>query len=529
MVPWTDRLPKFEMDSDTPLQAVLVHTAETIRVRFFLDVLMDIKHPVMLVGNAGVGKTVIINDKLHSLSENFAVTNIPFNFYTTSEMLQKVLEKPLEKKAGRNYGPPGTKSMIYFIDDLNMPEVDEYGTVSPHTIIRQHLDYGHWYDRNRLTLKDIHNCQYLACMNPTSGSFTINPRLQRHFAVFAICFPGQEALTTVYSSILHQHYANAEQKFNVCVTKVTNSIVSATLSLHTKVAQVFLPTAVKFHYIFNLRDMSNIYQGLLFSTNECLTTASDVVRLWLHESHRVYGDKFTDDKDIDAFTKMQTDIVKKSVEELDESIVFDKPNIFCHFAGGIGEPKYMPIPDWQTLTKLLQEAQVAYNDIVAAMNLVLFEDAMNHVCRINRILELPRGNALLVGVGGSGKQSLSRLAAFISSLEVSQIQLKKGYGIPDLKKELAGLYLKSGMKNVGIMFLMTDAQVPNEYFLVLINDLLASGEVPDLFPDDEVENILAGVRNEVKGAGLIDTRENCWKFFIDRVRRQIKGNFEIFF
>ena len=45
-------------------------------------------------------------------------------------------------------------------------------------------------------------------MNPTSGSFTINPRLQRHFAVFAICFPGQEALTTIYSSILTQHYGN---------------------------------------------------------------------------------------------------------------------------------------------------------------------------------------------------------------------------------------------------------------------------------------------------------------------------------
>lgn len=279
-------------------------------------------------------------------------------------MLQKMLEKPLEKKAGRNFGPPGTKTMIYFIDDMNMPEVDEYGTVSPHTVIRQHLDYGHWYDRNKLTLKDIHNCQYISCMNPTSGSFTINPRLQRHFAVFAICFPGQEALTTIYSSILTQHYANAEQKFNSLVTKVTANIVVASLALHAKVAQVFLPTAVKFHYIFNLRDMSNVYQGLLFSTNECLVTSSDVVRLWLHESHRVYGDKFTDDKDIDAFTKMQTDIVKKSIEELDESIVFDKPNIFCHFSGGIGEPKYMPIADWGILTKLLQEAMLAYNDVI---------------------------------------------------------------------------------------------------------------------------------------------------------------------
>lgn len=90
--------------------------------------------------------------------------------------------------------------------------------------------------------------------------------------------------------------------------------------------------------------------------------------------------------------------------------------------------------------------------------------------------------------------------------------------------DLANLCTKAGLKNIGTVFLLTDAQVPEESFLVLINDLLASGEIPGLFADDEVENIISGVRNEVKGAGLQDTRENCWMFFIERVRRNLKVN-----
>ena len=57
-------------------------------------------------------------------------------------------------------------------------QVDVYFTVQPHTLIRQHIDHGHWYDRAKLTLKEIHNTQYVACMNPTAGSFTIDSRLQ---------------------------------------------------------------------------------------------------------------------------------------------------------------------------------------------------------------------------------------------------------------------------------------------------------------------------------------------------------------
>ena len=220
---------------------------------------MKNSRPVMMVGNAGCGKTVLINDKLNSLDEDTLVLMIPFNYYTTSLMLQQVMEKPLEKKAGRNYGPPGTKKLVYFIDDINMPVVDTYGTVQPHTLIRQHLDYSHWYDRTKLILKEIRNVQYVACMNPTAGSFTINPRLQRHFTVFAVSFPNMDALRTIYQSILQGHLTSG--KFSSQIQRNYEKIVNCALLLHSKVTSMFLPTAIKFHYIFNLRDLSNIFQA----------------------------------------------------------------------------------------------------------------------------------------------------------------------------------------------------------------------------------------------------------------------------
>lgn len=94
---------------------------------------------------------------------------------------------------------------------------------------------------------------------------------------------------------------------------------------------------------------------------------------------------------------------------------------FCHFANGIGESKYLPVVSSADISKILTEALENYNEVHPAMNLVLFEDAISHVLRINRIIESPRGNALLIGVGGSGKQSLSKLAAYIGGCEVFQV------------------------------------------------------------------------------------------------------------
>ena len=81
----------------------------------------------------------------------------------------------------------------------------------------------------------------------------------------------------------------------------------------------------------------------------------------------------------------------------------------------------------------------------ATMNLVLFDQAMEHVTRICRIIDLPVGNALLVGVGGSGKQSLAKLSSFILGYDVMRIVVTTNYNMADLKTDIQNMYMKAGV------------------------------------------------------------------------------------
>lgn len=95
---------------------------------------------------------------------------------------------------------------------------------------------------------------------------------------------------------------------------------------------------------------------MLYSISECIPNQTALVRLWMHETNRVYGDKLVDATDIDNFEKLILETIKKAgFEDLDEGELFSKPLIYCHFAEGFGESKYMPVKTWEHLNKLLQE------------------------------------------------------------------------------------------------------------------------------------------------------------------------------
>ena len=184
-----------------------------------------------------------------------------------------------------------------------------------------------------------------------------------------------------------------------------------------------------------------------------------MAQLWLHESERVYGDRLVSMADLKKYKDLAVEQAKKFFKEMSPPTLFPEPLIFCHFAQGVGDKIYDKIANFADLSGLLNGALDEYNETNAAMNLVLFEDAMRHVCRISRIIESSGGHALMVGVGGMGKQSLARLATFVNGYSTFQVVITARYNVNDLKADLQIMYRKAGLKNEGISFIFTDQQV----------------------------------------------------------------------
>lgn len=149
------------------------------------------------------------------------------------------------------------------------------------------------------------------------------------------------------------------------------------------------------------------------------------------------------------------------------------------------------------------------------MPLVLFDDAIEHCTRCARALRLERGHSLLVGVGGSGRQSLARLAAYASKCEVFCIALSRGYDEAAFRDDLKVLYNQLGIENKQTVFLFTDSHVAEEGFLELVNNMLTSGQVPALFADDEKESLINQTREEALQHGF-SSKDQIWNYFIQK-------------
>uniref|UniRef100_A0A8C3EWZ4 Dynein axonemal heavy chain 3 n=1 Tax=Corvus moneduloides TaxID=1196302 RepID=A0A8C3EWZ4_CORMO len=476
---------------------LIIPTMETARQMFFLKTYVEHSVPLLFVGPTGTGKTAITNNFLLKLpKEKYIPSFINFSARTSANQTQDIIMSKLDRRRKGLFGPPAGKEAIIFVDDLNMPEKEVYGAQPAIELLRQWIDHGHWYDRKDASHISIRDVLLVSAMGPPGG--------------------GRNDITGRKCISVASGYLSKLYFFSFL--RLGKMMVQATSVIYKLAVNNFLPTPSKSHYVFNLRDFSRVIKGVLLCPHTHLQV-NKLIRLWIHEVYRVFYDRLVDEDDKNVFFQM--------VQETTLNITDD--NIRALFFGDYIKPSssvkiYDEITDLKQLTSVMEFYLEEYNNMSKApMSLVMFQFAIEHISRICRVLKQDSGHLLLVGVGGSGRQSATKLATFMNSFELFQIEITKSYGISEWKDDIKQVMLKAGVGNNNVSFLFCDNQIKDESFVEDINMLLNTGDVPNIFAADEKAEIVEKMRSaaRVENRRIEATPLAMYSFFIERVKKNL--------
>ncbi|XP_051284477.1 dynein axonemal heavy chain 8-like [Dicentrarchus labrax] len=520
--------------------SILVPNVDNTRTSFLLETIAKQRKAVLLIGEQGTAKTVMIKSYTKKYDpETDLSKSLNFSSATEPMMFQRIVESYIEKRIGSTYGPPGGRRMTVFIDDINMPVVNEWGDQITNEIVRQMMEMTGMYNLDKpgdfTTIVDV---QILAAMiHPGGGRNDIPQRLKRQFTVFNCTLPSNISIDKIFG-VIGCGYFDTCRKFNPEISDMVKCLVSAGRIVWQWTKVKMLPTPSKFHYIFNLRDLSRIWQGMLNIMAEECNDIPTLLALFKSECTRVIADRFICSEDRDWFEKAVTRVIQ---EHVDPSLVpeLHPEPYFVDFLREAPEPTgeeeddacfdapkiYELVPNFEFLSEKLMMYQAQHNEVVrgSSLDLVFFTDAMTHLVKISRIIRTDNGNAMLVGVGGSGKQSLTRLASYIAGYNIFQITLTKTYNVSNFMDDLKVLYKTAGADGKGITFIFTDNEIKDEAFLEFLNNVLSSGEVSNLFAKDEIteitQNLIPVMKREFPR--IPPTFDNLYDYFISRSRKNL--------
>ncbi|KAH8612560.1 putative Dynein heavy chain N terminal region 2 domain1 [Trypanosoma vivax] len=521
-VTWRHLVPTFYFSPDLPYFDLIVPTTETVSVTTLLGVLVANSRHVLLNGVTGTGKSLsamnFVSDTLRGddPSSQWEYFTTVLSAQSRAHDIEDRLECKLYKVRANALGPPPGKRAVFIVDDLNMPALEKYGASPPLELLRQLITQGGFFDKRKspALFKEVLDVVYLtACGVPGGGRNEMSKRLVSRFHL--LCQPtfSDLSIRRIFGCILHGFLSEWEEPN---IQKLSSLLVEAIKQCYDLISTEKLPTPKRSHYTFNLRDFSKVVQGIMQVSPKSAPTRDTLLRVFVHEVSRVFHDRMIDDEDRRWWWKTLSR-VSKNVLKMDWN--YDLENVLFGDYMRRDRSLYEEVTDEAALVETLERHQVNYNmEFNKATVLVFFKDAIHHISRICRILRQPRGHALLVGMGGTGRQSLCKLAAFMCDMPVYEITITRTFNMTEFRDRLKEILLESGCKAEPSLFFLTDNQIVKEEMLEDVNNLLNTGEVPGLMQNEDVDQIVERVRPLASAAGKKETRNVIFSYFVSLCR-----------
>ncbi|CAE7499104.1 DNAH6, partial [Symbiodinium sp. CCMP2456] len=508
---WTDIVPKFLFQEGVSYFQLLVPNPDTVRFSYVMDRMMTTQNSVFLTGNSGVGKSVNVAALLEKMKEVASVMPVymTFSAQTKAYETQINIESKLERKRKTLLGAPVNKTVVILIDDVNMPLVEEYGAQPPIELLRQFQDQRGFFDRKKHEWKDIENTTLLLCAAPPGGGRnSMTARFTRHSQVLCMPPTSEEAMSTIFGSII----SGFLQRFKSEVQGLANASVQSTIEMYNKCGDELLPTPTRPHYTFNLRDVSKVFQGLLMVKPMHVTNAEAFTRLWYHELSRVFCDRLINKADKEWFYKAAAEQLKSRFRVLDTDPEIWNALMWCNFLRPVESRVYEEAKDKTKVQKVLEDANDEYNlSHTAQMTAWSTSTALRGCWRSPEELTVEEIGSLI-------SEDVDVLLSHASTSEFN-IALTKGYGIDAFREDEKKFLISAGAGAAkATMFLLSDTQIINETFLEDINNILNAGEVPNLFPNDEIDRVIGDTRPRAKEMGRSEAKDAVWQFFVESVR-----------
>ncbi|XP_031789302.2 dynein heavy chain, cytoplasmic isoform X5 [Nasonia vitripennis] len=516
--PWSNKVPQIEVETHkVACPDVVVPTLDTVRHESLLYTWLAEHKPLVLCGPPGSGKTMTLFSALRALPD-MEVVGLNFSSATTPELLLKTFDHYCEYRKTPNgvvLSPVQLgKWLVLFCDEINLPEMDNYGTQRVISFLRQLVEHKGFFRTSDQAWVSIERIQFVGACNPPTdpGRKPLSYRFLRHVPVIYVDYPGEVSLKQIYGTFTRA-MLRLIPPLRGYSEPLTNAMVEFYLTSQERFTQDMQP-----HYVYSPREMTRWVRGICEAIRPLDNLSIDgLVRLWAHEALRLFQDRLVDDNER-AWTNKTIDIVAlKHFPCINRENALERPILYSNWLS----KDYVPVSRQELRDYVRARLKVFYEEELD-VPLVLFDEVLEHVLRIDRIFRQPQGHLLLIGVSGAGKTTLSRFVAWMNGLSVFQIKVHNKYTADDFDEDLRQVLRRSGCKDEKIAFILDESNVLDSSFLERMNTLLANGEVPGLFEGDEYTTLMTQCKEGAQREGLmLDSNEELYKWFTGQVMKNL--------